>query len=63
MNGTKHTNVIFYKIFIYLFRGKRRGIDLVDDDVQKELRKESEVVQGGIALLKRTLEQVNEQIR
>lgn len=44
-------------------REKRVGIDLVHDDVQKELLKEVETIQGVQALLKRTLEQATEQIR
>lgn len=47
----------------FVFRARRRGIDLVDDDVQKELRKESEIIQGVQSLLKRTLQQADEQIR
>uniref|UniRef100_A0A8D0FLQ3 Tektin n=1 Tax=Strix occidentalis caurina TaxID=311401 RepID=A0A8D0FLQ3_STROC len=42
---------------------KRAGIDLVHDKVEEELLKEAEVLQGVIALLGRTLEQTNEQIR
>lgn len=44
-------------------REKRRGIDLVHDDVQKELLKEVEAIRGVMALLQRTLEQADEQIR
>lgn len=47
----------------FLFRQKRIGIDLVHDEVEQELEKEAEVLQGVIALLGRTLEQTNEQIR
>ncbi|NXL55832.1 TEKT1 protein, partial [Chordeiles acutipennis] len=46
-----------------LNRQKRPGIDLVHDEVEQELVKEAEVLQGVIALLGRTLEQTNEQIR
>uniref|UniRef100_A0A8C3KL16 Tektin n=1 Tax=Calidris pygmaea TaxID=425635 RepID=A0A8C3KL16_9CHAR len=46
-----------------LNRQRRAGIDLVHDDVEQELVKEAEVLQGVIALLERTLEQTNEQIR
>lgn len=46
-----------------LNRSKRRGLELVDDDPQKELRKESEIINGVIAIVKRSLEQVDEQIR
>lgn len=44
-------------------REKRVGIDLVHDEVERELIKEVEVIQGVIALLQRTLEQITEQIR
>ncbi|KFM06891.1 Tektin-1, partial [Aptenodytes forsteri] len=46
-----------------LNRQRRAGIDLVHDEVEQELVKEAEVLQGVIALLGRTLEQTNEQIR
>ncbi|XP_013817389.2 tektin-1 isoform X2 [Apteryx mantelli] len=46
-----------------LNRERRVGIDLVHDEVKQELVKEVEVLQGVIALLERTLEQTNEQIR
>ncbi|NXK52571.1 TEKT1 protein, partial [Chauna torquata] len=46
-----------------LSRQRRAGIDLVHDEVEQELVKEVEVLQGVIALLERTLEQTNEQIR
>ncbi|XP_069646873.1 tektin-1 isoform X1 [Haliaeetus albicilla] len=46
-----------------LNRQRRAGIDLVHDEVEQELVKEAEVLQGVIALLERTLEQTNEQIR
>ncbi|KAG8590138.1 hypothetical protein GDO81_006651 [Engystomops pustulosus] len=44
-------------------REKRVGIDLVHDEVERELIKEVEVIQGVVALLHRTLEQITEQIR
>ncbi|XP_053560586.1 tektin-1 [Bombina bombina] len=44
-------------------REKRVGIDLVHDEVERELIKEVEVIQGVMALLQRTLEQTIEQIR
>ncbi|KAM9321517.1 tektin-1 [Gastrophryne carolinensis] len=44
-------------------REKRVGIDLVHDEVEREIIKEVEVIQGVIALLQRTLEQITEQIR
>ncbi|NXW65673.1 TEKT1 protein, partial [Eurystomus gularis] len=46
-----------------LNRQGRAGIDLVHDEVEQELVKEAEVIQGVTALLGRTLEQTNEQIR
>ncbi|XP_054857646.1 tektin-1 isoform X1 [Eublepharis macularius] len=46
-----------------LNRERRVGIDLVHDEVERELIKETEVLQGVIALLERTLEQTDEQIR
>ncbi|XP_061460852.1 tektin-1 [Rhineura floridana] len=46
-----------------LNRERRVGIDLVHDEVERELIKEVEVLQGVVALLERTLEQANEQIR
>nr|XP_004672467.2 tektin-1 isoform X1 [Jaculus jaculus]XP_045014738.1 tektin-1 isoform X1 [Jaculus jaculus] len=45
------------------YREKRVGIDLVHDEVEQELQKEAEIIQGVIALLKRTLEEAVEQIR
>ena len=48
---------------VSLYREKRRSIDLVHDDVQKELIKEVEAIEGVQALLKRTLEQATEQVR
>lgn len=44
-------------------REKRAAIDLVHDDVQKQLIKEVETIEGVQALLRRTLEQSIEQIR
>lgn len=44
-------------------RSNRVNIDLVHDDVQKELLTEVQVVNGVSAMLKRVLEQVIEQIR
>ncbi|KAL2096098.1 hypothetical protein ACEWY4_008246 [Coilia grayii] len=44
-------------------REKRMGIDLVHDEVEQELMKEREVIEGVASLLQRTLEQTNEQIR
>ena len=39
------------------------GIDLVHDEVEQELIKEADVIQGVMALLTRTLEETTEQIR
>lgn len=44
-------------------RQRRKAIDLVHDDPEKELLKEVETIQGSLALLERTKEQANEQIR
>ncbi|KAK7088197.1 hypothetical protein V1264_022138 [Littorina saxatilis] len=44
-------------------RERRLKIDLVHDDVQKELIKEVETLEGVQALLQRTLEEATEQIR
>lgn len=46
-----------------LSREKRVGIDLVRDEVEQELIKEAEIIQGVMALLTRTLEETTEQIR
>ncbi|XP_015994276.2 tektin-1 isoform X2 [Rousettus aegyptiacus] len=45
------------------YREKRVGIDLVHDEVEQELVKEAEIIQGVMALLTRTLEETTEQIR
>jgi tektin-1 len=50
-------------VYSFCCRQRRQGIDLVHDDPEKELIKEVEVIQGVIALLHRTQEQANEQIR
>ncbi|XP_062872833.1 tektin-1 [Trichomycterus rosablanca] len=44
-------------------RQKRVAVDLVSDEVEKELLKEKELVEGVMTLLQRTLEQIVEQIR
>ncbi|XP_071214540.1 tektin-1-like [Salvelinus alpinus] len=44
-------------------RQRRVSIDLVHEEVEWELMKESEVIEGVASLLNRTLEQTNEQIR
>ncbi|XP_034182718.1 tektin C [Osmia lignaria lignaria] len=46
-----------------IFREHRLGIDLVRDDVEKELVKECEIIKGAESLLVRILEQTQEQIR
>ncbi|KAL2297525.1 hypothetical protein Nmel_016833 [Mimus melanotis] len=61
LEGCKEPLVIAQKCLLY--RQRRVGIDLVHDEVEQELVKEAEVLQGVIALLGRTLEQTNEQIR
>ncbi|NXB77539.1 TEKT1 protein, partial [Donacobius atricapilla] len=61
LEGCKEPLVIAQKCLLY--RQRRVGIDLVYDEVERELVKEAEVLQGIIALLGRTLEQTNEQIR
>ncbi|XP_005056611.1 PREDICTED: tektin-1 isoform X4 [Ficedula albicollis] len=60
LEGCKEPLVITQKCLLY--RQRRVGIDLVHDEVEQELVKEAEVLQGIIALLGRTLEQTNEQI-
>ncbi|KAM9597331.1 tektin-1 [Trichechus inunguis] len=45
------------------YREKRVGIDLMHDEVERELIKEIEVIQGVMALLTRTVEETSEQIR
>ncbi|KAG8517068.1 Tektin-1 [Galemys pyrenaicus] len=45
------------------YREKRIGIDLVHDEVDEELMKEDEIMQGVKSLLTRTLEETSEQIR
>lgn len=48
--------------FLY-FREKRYDIDLVHDDVQKDLIMEVSAAQGSISLLTRSIEQTQEQLR
>lgn len=50
-------------MFVTVDREKRIEIDLVHDDPEKHLIKEVEVIQGALALLVRTKEQIIEQIR
>ncbi|XP_054749298.1 tektin-1-like [Lytechinus pictus] len=45
------------------YREGRVAIDLVHDDVEKNLLKEREVIRGVMALLQKTLDQITEQIR
>ena len=45
------------------FRTGRVGIDLVHDDVEVQLIKEVEVIEGVLVLLQKMLEQATEQIR
>ncbi|NWZ40335.1 TEKT1 protein, partial [Brachypodius atriceps] len=61
LEGCKEPLVVAQKCLLY--RQRRVGIDLVRDEVEQELVKEAEVLQGIIALLGRTLEETNEQIR
>ncbi|NXP62163.1 TEKT1 protein, partial [Chloropsis cyanopogon] len=61
LDGCKEPLVVAQKCLLY--RQRRVGVDLVHDEVEKELLKEAEVLQGIIALLGRTLEQTKEQIR
>lgn len=50
-------------VFFFYSREKRYDIDLVHDDVQKDLIMEISAIQGAIALLTRTIEQTKEQLR
>ncbi|NWI47427.1 TEKT1 protein, partial [Picathartes gymnocephalus] len=61
LEGCKEPLVIAQKCLLY--RQRRVGIDLVHDEVEQELMKEADALQGIIALLGRTFEQTNEQIR
>ncbi|NXT72342.1 TEKT1 protein, partial [Chaetops frenatus] len=61
LEGCREPLVVAQKCLLY--RQRRVGIDLVHDEVEQELVKEVDVLQGIIALLGRTLEQANEQIR
>lgn len=59
-----YKNRISVKLYYYFnYREHRLGIDLVHDDIEKELLKECEVIKGVESLLVRTLEQTQEQIR
>lgn len=46
-----------------IIRENRLGVDLVYDDVDKELKKELDVIEGSKQLLVKILEETNEQIR
>lgn len=46
-----------------MYRGRRLGIDLVHDDVEKNLLKEREVIQRAENLLDRIWKETGEQIR
>ncbi|NXS11174.1 TEKT1 protein, partial [Neodrepanis coruscans] len=61
LESCKEPLVVAQKCLLY--RQRRVGIDLMCDEVEQELVKEVEVLQGIIALLGHTLEQANEQIR
>ncbi|NWH59721.1 TEKT1 protein, partial [Geococcyx californianus] len=61
LEGCKEPLAIAQKCL--LARQQRTGIDLVCDEVERELLKEVEVLREVMALLERTLEQTNEQIR
>ena len=56
--------LLCYTISFYgISREKRIKIDLVHDDVQKNLIKEVETIQGVQQMLQKTLDQVTEQVR
>ncbi|NWV44256.1 TEKT1 protein, partial [Grantiella picta] len=61
LESCKETLVVAQKCLLY--RQRRVGIDSVHDEVERELVKEVELHQSIIALLGRTLEQTDEQIR
>jgi len=50
-------------LLLLLHRQKRVEMDLVHDDAEQHLIKEVEVIEGALALLVRTREQIVEQIR
>ncbi|KAJ8943708.1 hypothetical protein NQ314_009681 [Rhamnusium bicolor] len=45
-----------------ILREGRLGIDLCGDDIERELKKELQVIEGAKSLLTRTLEEANEQV-
>ena len=51
------------RLIVVVNRQRRIETDLVHDDAEKHLIKEVEVIQGALALLVRTKEQIVEQIR
>ena len=53
----------FIRSIIEFLREGREAIDLVHDDVEKNLLKERETIRSVMALLQRTLDQTTEQIR
>ena len=55
--------ILSYQSVFFSDREKRKAVDLVHDDVQKELIKEVETIEGVQALLQRSLEQAVEQVR
>lgn len=55
---------VFSPFFVFFVcREQRIGIDLTHDKVDCELRKEREVLEGGISMLERMMEQVKEESR
>lgn len=60
-NLTEEATVLCQKCII--LRENRLGVDLVYDDVDKELKKELDVIEGCKQLLAKILEETNEQIR
>lgn len=60
-NLTQEATVLCQKCII--LRENRIGVDLVYDDVDRELKKELDVIEGCKQLLVKILEETNEQIR
>ncbi|CAH8450636.1 unnamed protein product [Dicrocoelium dendriticum] len=58
-----HPYQVLSAAVLSFFREGRTNIDLVHDNAQKELYKETEVIRGVQALLQKTLEQAKEQLR
>ena len=63
MSPESITVILSYQSIVFSDREKRKAVDLVHDDVQKELIKEVETIEGVQALLQRSLEQAVEQVR